>query len=264
MAVSNPLRGTIRPIASSRLWRPFGAMGPCRSNIDRSTPHGTIEVRVRRHPHAREFAHLIRAGCHDVIGADRDEALELDPRTWTGVGAALVAAFDRAEGVKGQDHRKMQAARGQFGGQPRHPEVRVHHIGAVGAPGFVQEVGELAQMRQYRVLGNGCARSGGHVDDAVAVLGDDLGVDAWIVSAGVDADLVPGASEGRCQRTDMHVLSPGIDTAERGEGAGVFGNHGDLHGAVPFLLLAAFAGARGNLRGALRGAYPVFRNAIRR
>src|SRR5690606_15716858 len=58
---------------------------------------------------------------------------------------------------------------------------------------------------------------------------------------GVDAHLVALAGEGRGQRAHMHVLTTGVDPAERGEGAGVLGNHGDLHGAVPFLLLAGLS-----------------------
>ncbi|MDQ1181101.1 hypothetical protein QE397_002556 [Rhodococcus sp. SORGH_AS 301] len=60
------------------------------------------------------------------------------------------------------------------------------------------------------------------MDDAVALVDDDLvGLFARIAS-GEHRHLVAAGDEGDGEASDMDVLPPGVDTARRGERAGMF------------------------------------------
>ena len=186
---------------------------------------------VGGHAHAAQLAHLVGARGDDHVGLGRHPVLQRQALGGAGVGLALVASLDAAQRVEGLGHRHPPPAGRAQGGQARHPEVRVHHLGIAGAgPVLCHPVGEVVHVRQQLVLGQALRRAGRNVHHRDAGAGRHPFGQVGVVAPGVDVDLVaqPGQTEG--QFGHVHVLPPSVRLAEGGERAGVFGHHCDLHG----------------------------------
>ena len=232
-AVSNPLRSTRRPTASSLGGLPARPVGPG-AKWTVSTPHGTTRQPLRRCLHPRQLAQLVAAGGDDQVGAGGQVALAVEALRGTGVGRALVPALDRSERVERLRHRDGRALGRLQGGQAGHPEVGVDDVRApVPGPVPRHPAAEPGHQRVEVVLGHRPWWPGRYVDHGRPLPeGHPLG-QVRPVPAGVDLDLVPPAAEGAGEGGDVDVLAAGVDSAQGGEGAGVLGHHGDSHRVIP-------------------------------
>ncbi len=195
-------------------------------------PAGHDADPVLRQPHGLQFGHLVAARGDDPGALVADGLLDGEALRRAGVGGALVALLHRAQRVVGLHDRDAEGAGAGQGGQARHPEVGVHHVGRALGPLPGQEVPELGHVGQEFVLGDGCGRSGGHVHHLDAVDEGDPVREARGVPPGVHRDPVslPGELPGDLRH--VHVLAARVRPAERGQGAGVLGDHGDAPGRV--------------------------------
>jgi hypothetical protein len=180
-------------------------------------------------PQPAQLEHLVGAGGDDVVDVPAQPALEVDPGRRGRVRGSLVTALDRAEGVEGLQHRRGQIRGGLDGGQPAHPEVRVHDVGRRGGPLLAEHPGELGHVREQLVLRQLPWRTGGDVRHVVAVLGDHPLGQRLVVPAGVHGDLVAPLRQARGEGGDVHVLPTGVHPADRGQGAGVLADQLDPH-----------------------------------
>ena len=118
--------------------------------------------------------------------------------------------------------------------EPGHPEVRVHDVGRLGAPGRAR-ARRPARACAARARPSGSARAGPastwRTIDA-GVQRHELG-QVGVVAAGEHGDLVARGGERPAQLADVHVLPAGVGAAGGGEGARVLGDHSDAHGSAP-------------------------------
>lgn len=233
MATSAPLRGTSRPMCSSRNGRPCG--GASCAGRGRGEPLGVHAARhhphlAHRHAEGDEFGDLVAAGRHRDVAVRADLPFPVDAPGRAGVGGALVAALHAAERVEGVDERDAEGPGRPPGGDAGHPEVRVGQVGRSAGPLAFQELAELRHVGQQLVLGQAVRRPGGHVPDLQAGADADGAGQGGAVAAGVDGHPVAAFGELSGQLGDVHVLAAGVGAAECGQRAGVFGDQGDLQG----------------------------------
>jgi hypothetical protein len=189
--------------------------------------HHRDTVPVRAHPH--ELEQLVAAGGDDVVGVPDDAGFDVDAVARTGVIRTLLRGLDHTEGMERLHDRDAEPAGCVECRDTRHPEVRVHHVGAVAPPAPVQLVGEIAHVRQQIVLRDVRGRTGGNVldDDAARELHAPRQLHRVAPGVHDDGRAAPGE---RCrERGDVHVLPAGVDTAEHCQRTRMFGHHGDLH-----------------------------------
>ncbi len=210
---------------------------PRRPPLIRAVGREALEVDAARHDgqaaarraEPDELEDLVAGGGDDRVGAAHDVALDRVALGGRGVLVALVAALDDAERVEGLHDGHAVVARGHQRRVARHPEVGVHDVGPVAAPGLHELGRERLHVDEQVVLGDRPRRPGVDVvdDDARRHL-DALG-QRRVVAARVDDNLGPAPGERLGERGDVDVLSARVDPAERRERAGVLGHHRDSH-----------------------------------
>src|SRR5215218_6070992 len=70
--------------------------------------------------------------------------------------------------------------------------------------------------------------------DAITVGCLDVARQLWVVTSGVDGDVVAPLDKRSGERRDVDVLTTGVDPAQGRKGTRVFRNHGNLHRTSPF------------------------------
>jgi hypothetical protein len=148
------------------------------------------------------------------------------------IARALVAPLDAAQRVEGVRHRDPQRLGGVEGREPRHPEVRVHDVGALVHPARLQVVREGVHVRQQLVLGQLAGGPRVDVVDRHARRELDAPRQRRVVAPGVHDDLGAAARERLGQLGHVHVLPSRIHPAEHGQRTGVLGHHRDPHPAT--------------------------------
>ena len=177
-----------------------------------------------------ELAAFVAAAGRDGVGPGRERDLVGEAAGRAGVGAALVAPLDHAEGVERLEEGHVDRLPGALHGQPGHPEMGVGDVGdAVGEPVTRQRAPELVHVRGELVLRQRSRGAGGDVDQPHP-LGelDRLGRRGRF-SAGVDGDVVAPRAEAGRQLGDVDVLPARVLPAERGQWTRVFRYQGDPH-----------------------------------
>ena len=197
-----------------------------RARVDAAGHHGHA-MAVGAHPDQLE--QLVVARREDPVGAAGERPLGADPpgglvsapRWWRRL--TLPSAWK----VWTNGTSLVSQRRGRR--EPGHPEVRVHDVGRLGAPGPSEPVGQRGHVRYEIVLRDRPRGPGVDVaDDDAGVQRHELG-QGRVVAAGEHGDLVARGGERPAQLADVHVLPPGVGAAESGEGARVLGNESNPH-----------------------------------
>jgi hypothetical protein len=110
----------------------------------------------------------------------------------------------------------------------------VRDVGPLLLPAGGQVGREVVHEREQAVdrVGDGARRARRDVVDPDARREPDAALDGRVVAASVDDDVVAPAAELLRECGDVDVLPAGLDAADRGERAGVLGDHRDPHPAT--------------------------------
>ena len=139
----------------------------------------------------------------------------------------LLAALDRSERVERVDHRYAVRPCGLQRRQPRHPEVRVHDVG-----------GSVRQRSASRSANSHMSGSSSSLGTGVAGPASTCSTSTprpSVTTSGSSAPSrrvktrtrAPRSSECLRERSDVDVLTAGVDPAEQRQRAGVLGHHVD-------------------------------------
>jgi hypothetical protein len=118
---------------------------------------------VSRYPKETELSNLIPTRRDDEVCFSCHRRLNPDSVERAGIGLTLVAALDRAKGVKGDKERKVEPLGGYRGCPGRHPEMCVQDIWSLERQYLAEVVSEGAHVRPQVVLGNLLSRPGRNV-----------------------------------------------------------------------------------------------------